>query len=78
METSIAPYSVITEAVVCRRSSKDVFLKISPNSQDKNCVSISFLIKLQAWDTDTVFSTEFCKMFWKTFLYRTPPKAVSI
>ena len=37
-----------TEAVVQRRSVKNVFLKISQNSQENTCARVSFLIKLLA------------------------------
>ena len=36
------------EAGVHRRSIKEVFRKISQNSQENTCVGVSFLIKLQA------------------------------
>ena len=35
------------EAVARRCSVKNVFLKISQNSQEKTCAKVSFLIKLQ-------------------------------
>ena len=38
------------EAVTSRNSVKNVCLKISQNSQEKLCVRVSFLTKLQAWD----------------------------
>ena len=41
----------ISEAVVRRCSIKNVFLKISQNSWEKNCARVSFLVKLQAWGT---------------------------
>ena len=41
---------ILTEAVVWKRSVKKVFLKISKNSQENNCVGVFFKIKLQAWE----------------------------
>ena len=40
------PYFVLSEAVVQRCPVKQVFLKISKNSQESTCVRVSFLIKL--------------------------------
>ena len=58
-----------------RYSIKKVFLKISPNSQENTCVSVSFLIKLQAFTCNLIkketltemFSCEFCVIFKGTF-----------
>ena len=36
------------EAIVRKYSVKNVFLKISQNSQENTCAGVSFLIKLQA------------------------------
>ena len=58
-----------------------VFLKISKNSQENNCVRVSFLIKLQVIEKQTlvhVFSCEICKVLKNAFLYRTPPVAASV
>ena len=41
---------VYAEAVARTCSVKEVFLQISQNSQKNTCASISFLIKLQAWN----------------------------
>ena len=46
-----------------------VFLKISQNSQEKSCVGVSFLIKLQA--SDGCFCTELMQkktLFRRVFL----------
>ena len=40
----------IAESVVQRSSVKQVFLKISQNSQENTCARVSFLKKLQASD----------------------------
>ena len=65
---------------------KKVFLEISQNSQESTCARVSFLIKLQAWGSGTifkskalakVFSCEFCEISKNTFSYRTPPVAAS-
>ena len=50
---SLIPFSWIIcytrwEAVAQRRSVKKVFLEMSQNSQENTCVTVSFLIKLQA------------------------------
>ena len=50
---------------------KNVFLKISQNWQENNCVRVSFLLKLQASACSFIkketlaqlFSCEFCKIF---------------
>ena len=47
-------------------SLKNVFLKISQNSQENNCDKDCFLIKLQA-TLAQVFSYEFCEIFKNTF-----------
>ena len=52
-----------------------MFLKISQNSQENICPSVSFLIKLRAWGPQLykketlaqVFSYEYCKSFKKTY-----------
>ena len=54
---------------------KKVFLKILQNSQDKTCVGVSFLRKLQASplkkDTPTLMlSCELCKVFKNIFFFR--------
>ena len=71
-----------SEALVQRYSVKVVFLEISKNSQENTCVSVSFLIKLQAWDLGPatllkketlaqVFSCEICEISKNTFFHRT-------
>ena len=58
---------------------KIVFLKILQNSQENTCTRVSFLITLQASECNfnkkgtlaqAVSSCEFCKIFKKTFFYR--------
>ena len=71
-----------SEEVVWRCSLKKIFLKISRNSQENTCARVYFLIcwysrRRQAWGLQKetlaqVFSCEFCKMFKKTFVHRTP------
>ena len=65
------------EAVAQRYSVKNVFLKISQNSQENPCAGVSFLIKLQAYVLAQVFCCEFCEIFKNTLFYRTPPAATS-
>ena len=68
-----------SEAVVRRCSVKEVFLKISQNSQENTCARVSFLIKLQALGTlAQVFSCEFCEISKNPLSYRTPPVAASV
>ena len=72
-------YRTPPEAVVCRYSSKQVFLKVLQTSQESTCVGV-FLKKtcrLKACNfikkTPTqVFSCEVCEIFKNTFSYRTP------
>ena len=53
-----------------------LFLEISQNSQEDTWARVSFLLKLQAWETLTqVFSCEFCEISKST--YRTPLVAAS-
>ena len=61
-----------------------MFLEISQNSQqDNTCTSVSFLIKLQAFNfikkqtLAQTFSFEFCEISKNTFSYRTDPVAAS-
>ena len=54
-----------TEAVVQRCSVRNMFLKISQNSQKNTCVRVFFLIKLQ--NLAQVLSCEFCKVFKNSF-----------
>ena len=70
----------------CRKCSlKNVFSKISQNSQQNTCVRVSFLIQLQDETYNfikketlaQVFSSELCDIFEKTFFYSTPPVAAS-
>ena len=71
-----------SEEIVWRCSLKKIFLKISRNSQENTCARVYFLIcwysrRRQAWGLQKetlaqVFSCEFCKMFKKTFVHRTP------
>ena len=46
---------VFIEAATRGVQLKKVFLEISQNSQENTCVSVSFLIKLQAWGITGVF-----------------------
>ena len=70
---------------VLRCSIRKVFLKISKNSQENTCASVSFLIKLQASACNIikkgilaqVYSVRFCEIFKNTFFYRTPLVAAS-
>ena len=48
-------------------SMKNVFLKISQNSQENTCVSVSFLIKKKKETLAQVFSSKFCKISMNTF-----------
>ena len=74
------------EAVDWRCSVKNVFLKISQNSQENTCVEVSFLIKLQAWLVTLLkkrFPVNFAKflrtLFLRKFkLHRTSPVAASV
>ena len=53
-----------------------LFLEISQNSQEDTWARVSFLLKLQAWETlAQVFSCEFCEISKST--YRTPLVAAS-
>ena len=53
-----------------------LFLEISQNSQEITWARVSFLLKLQAWETlAQVFSCEFCEISKST--YRTPLVAAS-
>ena len=65
-------------------SVKNVFLKVSQNSQENTCARVSFLIKLQALGNfikkgtlAQMISCEFCEIFKNAFFYRTPPVAAS-
>ena len=66
-----------TEAVVRSWSVKNVFWKISQNSQENTCVGVSFVIKLLVAIPTQVFSCEFSEIFKKTLYYRTPPVVAS-
>ena len=74
----------ITKAVFWRSSIKKVLLEISQNSQENNCVKVSFLIKLQASTCVFIkkqtlaqfFSCEFCNIS-NVLSYRTPLMAAS-
>ena len=65
-----------SEAVDQRCSVKNVFLKISQNSQENTCARASFLIRLQAETCNFIKNKtlaqicccEFCKIFKNTFL----------
>ena len=55
--------TVQVQAVVRMCSVKKVLLKILQNSQENTCVKVSFLIKLQLYEKETlkqVFSRKFC------------------
>ena len=54
-------------------SVKNIFLKVSQNSQENTCARVSFLIKLQTAFLAQVFSCEFSEVFKNTFLDGTPP-----
>ena len=78
---------IIYNITSCRRCSvKKVFLKISQNSQETTCARVSFLIKLlapglQFIKKETLAQAFFCEsweIFKNTFLYKTPPVAVSV
>ena len=66
------------EAVTRRCSVKNLFLKISKNSQENTCARVSFLIKLQAGTCNFIiketlaqlFSCEFLTNFKDNFFYR--------
>ena len=63
-----------------RCSVKKGILKISQNSQENTCATVSFLIKLLASGCSftkkealaQVFSCEFCEIFKNIFFYKTP------
>ena len=60
----ILPFLIILKepegvAQVC--SVKTLFLEISQNSQENTCARVSFLTKLQAFDSDKNIQT-FCKL----------------
>ena len=67
-----------SEAVAQRCSVKNMFLKISQNSQENNCARVSFLITMQACNLlkkealAQVFSCEFCEIFKHNFIYIKP------
>ena len=44
-----------SEAVIQRCSVKKMFIEISQNSQGNTCARVSFLIKLQAWNTGNLW-----------------------
>ena len=60
------------EEVVQSFSVRKTFLKISQNSQKTPGPESAKETLAQ------VFSCEFCKMFKKTFFYRTPPAAATV
>ena len=62
---------VLSEAVDWRCSVKKMFLEISKNSRENNCVRVSFLIKTLT----QLFSCEFCEVSKNTSSYRAPPVA---
>ena len=67
-----------TKAVAQRCFVKKVFLEISKNSQENNCVRVCFLINVIKKETlAQVFSCEFYEIPKNTFSYRTPPVAAS-
>ena len=78
--------SFVLEAVTRRWSVKIVFLKSFQNSQENNCVRVSFLIKFQASAYNFIkketlthfFSCEFCKIFKNTVFLRTPLVTASV
>ena len=78
--TAFSLHIQFTEAVFQKCSVKKVFLKISQNSQENTCASVSFLIKLQAlceslffdkyvWPGAKGLKKQICKtvniLFWK-------------
>ena len=73
------------KAVTQSYSVKNVFLKISQNSQKKNLRQNLFFNKVAGATCNfikkealsQVFSCEFCEIFKNSFFYRTPPLAAS-
>ena len=61
----------IPEAVAWRCSVKNVFLKISQNSQGSACVEVSFLIFIKKETPTLMFSCEFCEILRTPFLQNT-------
>ena len=66
-------YRTPPEAVVCRYSSKQVFLKVSQTSQESTCVGVSFIktCRLKACNfikknSSRLFSCEVCEIFKNT------------
>ena len=66
----------MAEAVVQMCSVKNVFLKLSRNSQENTCARVSFLIKLQATllkkESGTGVFLLILLNFQEHFFYRTP------
>ena len=70
-------YRTPQEAVVCRYSSKKVFLKVSQTSQESTCGGVFF--KKTCRLKTCIFKNTFLRTIFKnTFSYRTPPVAASV
>ena len=70
----------LEEAVARKFSVIKVLLEISQNSQENNCVRVSFLMAcnfIKKENLSQVFSCEFWEISKNTFSYRTPPVAAS-
>ena len=75
LDTLILTHTISAPEVVVQRCSvKQMFLKISQNSQENTCVGFSFLIKLVSCE---LFCCEFLEVFMNTFFHRTSPLAAS-
>ena len=70
-------FSILQKQSYRRCSVKKVFLEISQNSQENTCARVSFLIKLQAWDSGTGIFLWILQNFLEHLFYRTPPVAAS-
>ena len=69
----IALYNVkVTKAVTRSCSIKEIFLKISQNSQENTCAVVSFLIKVADWRLDA------CRFIKNTLQHRCSPVNLDI
>ena len=67
------------EAVFRRCSVKEMFLKISQDSQENASARVSFFKKksVKKETLAQMFSCEFCEIFKNNYFYRTPPVLAS-
>ena len=80
-------FSLVSEAGTRWCSVRKLFLEISQNSQENNCVGVSFLMKsykpeackfIKKETPTQVLSFEFCEVFKNTFFCKTPLVAASV